>query len=99
MLELLSVDAVHFCLDAKTNQKNQGCAGIGYLRSICAKIFQTRSQARSNREDFFTLRFRSGRDADPSEAGCLRNGRGRQVHSRFHKLSGSEAVELTRNVG
>jgi hypothetical protein len=70
---------VHFCLDAKTNQKNQGCAGIGYLRSICAKIFQTRSQARSNREDFFTLRLRSGRDADPSEAGHLAEQAGRRV--------------------
>jgi hypothetical protein len=26
-------DGVHFFLDEKTNQKNQGCAGIGYLRS------------------------------------------------------------------
>jgi hypothetical protein len=56
-------------LDAKTNQKKQGCADIGYRRSISAEIFQTRSQARSDREDVFTLRFRSGRDADFSEAG------------------------------
>jgi hypothetical protein len=60
---------VHFCLDAKTNQKDQGCAEIGYLRFISAEIFQTRSHARSDREDLFTLRFRSGRDADFSEAG------------------------------
>jgi hypothetical protein len=70
---------VHFCLDAKTNQKNQGCAGIGYLRSIYAKISETRSQARSNNGDFFTLRFRSGRDADPSEAGHLAKQAGRRV--------------------
>jgi hypothetical protein len=81
--EVASVDAVHFCLDAKTNQKNQGCADIGYLRSICAKISETRSQARSNSGDFFTLRFRSGRDADPSEAGCPRKGRKRRSEKAF----------------
>jgi hypothetical protein len=81
--EVASVDAVHFCLDAKTNQKNQGCADIGYLRSISAKISETRSQARSNSGDFFTLRFRSGRDADPSEAGCLRKGRKRRSEKAF----------------
>lgn len=31
-LKPVSVDGVHFCLDAKTNQKNQGCPENGYLR-------------------------------------------------------------------
>jgi hypothetical protein len=41
--EAPSVDGVHFCLDAKTNQKDQGCAGIGYLRSDSAKMLETPS--------------------------------------------------------
>jgi hypothetical protein len=46
---------VHFFLDEKTNQKNHGCAEMGYLRSDSAKIFETRSVAallRSDSEDF-----------------------------------------------
>jgi hypothetical protein len=78
-----------FALMQKRTCNDQGCAGIGYLRSICAKISETPSLRSVKHGDFFTLRFRSGRDADPSEAGWLKNGRGRQVHSRFHKLSGS----------
>jgi hypothetical protein len=74
-VESSPADGVHFCLDAKTNQKDQGWAGFGYLRSICAEILETRSQARSDSEDFLTLRFRSGRDADSSKAGRLEDGR------------------------
>jgi hypothetical protein len=61
-------------LDPK-GHKDQGGEEIGYLRSISAKIFETRSVTafrRSDSEDFCPLQFCSGRAADFFEADGLR---------------------------
>jgi hypothetical protein len=69
-----SVSGVPLWLDPK-GRKDQGGEEIGYLRSISAKIFETRSVPafrRSDSEDFCPLRFCSGRAADFFKAGGLR---------------------------
>jgi hypothetical protein len=61
--------------EATHEVKNQGGEEIGYLRSISANIFETRSLTafgRSNSEDVRPLRFCSGRAADFFKAGMLR---------------------------
>jgi hypothetical protein len=80
-------------LDPK-GRKDQGGEEIGYLRSISAKIFETRSVPavrRSDSEDFCPLRSCSGRAADFFKAGLVSGSAavGTRCIVRLHHPSGA----------